>query len=262
MRKAKGTPVGQAEKLERLLALMTAPTTKERRAALSHLGVTIRRSVATDNSGTSKEYLVRGKVQVRVFEPFSVDEQPSVGGPSTVEESIAATSLDDCYPDTCATEEDLEAVDAMAAWLHSETDAGWESYNTTSAEIDEYCSENPWDCHLLPNDALQEHSGPSAESAEPPEFGPCTAYAGAAVAALFASAGIEAAWWVQRYNLEVALGVTDALGWWVALGAAGFVVGYAGAAYVDCKWVRVRLVELLAGAEFELGWSRKFEPVN
>ena len=183
-----------------------------------------------------KSYVVAGKVRLQIFIPTpSADnfaaaaETEPVSGPAVVEEPA---NRDECYtedgqPDECATEQEIEDTDILAAEVEYETSA-------LDAELTEMCSQRPSFCNQdTDDDELVPASGPCADG---DGLGTgCAQYAFACTMALAGSfsnllryAGARAA------AGGAALGAMTVASYYIAIGAAGFAVGYSGAAFFDC----------------------------
>lgn len=212
--------IAKAERLELWAAIVTADSQPERHALIQQLGV--RTTVTAKPDGVLKVFAAGGKPRVQVFVPDGAAMRWPTMAPA--ESEVIAPEL--CYLDEeepCATQEEMD--DYAATLAAAEADNGaWEA---EIAATNAYCEQN--DC--APNPDLV----PVSEGDR--VLGRCSDYAWNATMALGSSV---AAWLGLRAEYLDAVNVARNISrlriaaGYVALGVAGFAVGYYGAAYVDC----------------------------
>jgi hypothetical protein len=143
----------RGKRLSRWVEILAAKTPAERHAAIRRLPVIITESVPTDGrGGVVKRYVAGGKARLEMFVPIALPapeeevEEQLLGGPRVTE----GPSRDDCYyegePSPCVTQQDIDDLGVVIADAEVEIESLQDDYDTSVAEYEEYCDQNPWDC--------------------------------------------------------------------------------------------------------------------
>jgi hypothetical protein len=191
--------------------------------------------------GTVKNFVARGKTHFSVFVPA-----PNTGvvpdletielSPGPNEGNSSGTRNEfDCYggePEPCATQQEMDDFMSFLAYQQSEMELIQIEVDAGLAEIENYCSQNPWECE-------EPVSGPSDSS---DCFGKCTDQAVAALVGAVMTTGeiiLAANHMAGAYVATGAVSSGFLVGSGLVIGATAFMAGYAFGTFLGCKLARI-----------------------
>lgn len=248
---ANGPNPVRASRARRTLAwleIVVAKTPAERHVWIRRLpAATVRPAPADGRIGVTKSLMAGRRIRMMSLTPArprpGTKDMVTSSGPADVDDmgSLGAECFFDDQPDECATEQELEDADIMAAQLDYETSLAHADYEATLADYDYYCSQNPWACDGLQPEALIPSSGPCADVIGWQRG--CGQYAFSSLMSFASSASTLTRYWGARAG-AAAMSTMTVTSHYIAIGAAGFAVGYTTAAFVDCYFLMASSPEL------------------
>ncbi|MEX2660409.1 MAG: hypothetical protein WD227_00715 [Vicinamibacterales bacterium] len=164
-------------------------------------------------------------------------------GPNQCQPPTTITCHHEGQPSECATDQELEDVAIMAAQGEADLAAAEADYDAVAAELEVYCNENPWDCDEVAEPEVKEVSGPySADTSCAGKA--CGEQAFNVTQGMVASAAALVGYHGAVKEAAAAgarmAGATTAA-WYIAIGGAGFTLGYYIGSYIDCKIAKVQV---------------------
>lgn len=153
---------------------------------------------------------------------------------------------------------------AMMAASEAEVEGYETDYYQSQAELDQYCSQNPWDCQE-PKATLAHLSGPSAfEDSEAP-FANCSSEAFQATASfgahVVAIAGAEGAL-ADAAAAGVRLSKATRFSWAGAIATTVFAAGYYAGSFVNCVFNLVKVPDVVRLSLDGSVWARPLDAVG
>lgn len=166
-----------------------------------------------------------------------------------------------CYhegqPSECSTEQEMAEFVAFMAASEAEVDGYEADYYQSEAELNQYCSQNPWACQE-PESTLASISGPSACDDLDSPFGSCSSEATQATVSFGAHvvviAGAEGAL-ADAAAAGVRLSKATRFSWAGAIATTAFAAGYYVGSFANCvfNFLKAPDAELLSfGASGEV----------